>query len=41
VRDAETVELRAHLATCQPDVARGDLGALLARFDVAATPDGG
>jgi hypothetical protein len=34
---AETAELRAHLATCQPDLVAGaarNLGALLSQFDV-------
>jgi hypothetical protein len=47
VADAEAVELRAHLATCRPDLspadrdaANVDLGVLLARFEVASTGNG-
>jgi len=43
VADAEATELRAHLARCRPDLPAAiddDLGALLARFDVASTRDG-
>jgi hypothetical protein len=47
VGDAEAAEMRAHLTTCRLDLpraerngARADLGAVLARFDVASTGNG-